>query len=112
MAKILISEPHDDVRMLLIAMAARLGHEPVSVEAVATVPTDAQVLVFEPAEPGSLEHAQTQRRKLPDQRLVCVSIKPPEPEWLELGPSAYVVKPFSLASLQSALTAATLTLQN
>jgi CheY-like chemotaxis protein len=108
MAKILISEPHEDVRMLLMAMAARLGHEPVPVEAVATVPTDAQVLVFEPAEPESLEHAQALRRELPDLRLVCVSIKPPEPEWLELGPSAYVIKPFSLDSLHSALTAATL----
>jgi hypothetical protein len=107
MATILISEPHEDVRQLLVAMAARLGHEPVSVHGVATVPAEAKVLVFEPAEPESFEHARALRRDRPDLALVCVSIKPPEPQWLALDPIAYVIKPFTLGSLGTALDAAT-----
>lgn len=106
MAKILISEPHDDVRGLLVAMLSRLGHDPVSVHGVETVPADAQVLLFEPAEPESLEHARALRQDRPDLVLVCVSIKPPEPEWLALDPVAYVIKPFTLDSLRTALSAA------
>jgi hypothetical protein len=109
MAKILISEPHEDVRGLLAAMAVRLGYEPVSVRGVETVPADARVLVFEPAEPESLEHARALRRDRPGLVLVCVSIRPPEPDWLALDPIAYVIKPFTLDSLRIALAAATST---
>jgi hypothetical protein len=105
-ATVLISEPHHDVRALLLEMAARLGYEPVAVHGVGTAPADAQLLVFEPAEPECLEHAKVLRRTRPELRLVCVSIRPPEPSWLALGPAAYLIKPFTLDSLRTALDAA------
>jgi hypothetical protein len=107
-ATVLISEPHHDVRALLVEMAARLGYEPVAVRGVGTAPADALVLVFEPAEPECLEHAKALRLARPELRLVCVSIRPPEPSWLALGPTAYLIKPFTLDSLASALAAATI----
>jgi hypothetical protein len=106
--KILIDEPHHDVRALLVQMAARLGYEPVAVHGVCAAPADARVLVFEPAEPECLEHAEALLRERPELRLVCVSIRPPEPSWLALGPIAYMTKPFTLESLRTALDAATL----
>lgn len=106
MAKILIDEPHNDVRALLVQMATRLGYEPVAVRGVCTAPADARVLVFEPAEPACLEHARALRLERPGLRLVCVSIRPPEPSWLALAPIAYLVKPFTLDALRAALDAA------
>jgi CheY-like chemotaxis protein len=106
-ATILINEPHHDVRALLVQMASRLGYHPVSVHDVDAAPDDARVLVFEPAEPECLEHAETMRLERPDLKLVCVSIRPPEPAWLALGPISYVTKPFTLDALRSALAAAT-----
>jgi len=107
-ATILISEPHHDVRALLFEMTARLGYEPVAVRGVGTAPADALALVFEPAEPECLAHAKALRSTRPELGLVCVSIRPPEPSWLALGPAAYLIKPFTLDSLGSALAAATI----
>ncbi len=107
MSKILINEPHHDVRALLVQMATRLGYQPLAVHEVqGAMPSDASVLLFEPAETECLRHAQALRGERPDLRFVCVSIEPPEPSWLELDPAAYVMKPFSLASLRTALAAA------
>jgi hypothetical protein len=106
-SKVLINEPHQDVRALIVQMTARLGYEPVALHDVGAAPADARVLVFEPAEPECLEHAQALSLDRPDLRLVCVSIQPPEPQWLELDPVAYVIKPFTLAGLRCALAAAT-----
>lgn len=108
MATVLINEPHHDVRTLLVEMAARLGYEPVAVHGVGPAPADARVLVFEPAEPECFAHALALLSERPGIRLVCVSIRPPEPSWLALGPIAYLIKPFTLDSLGSALAAAAL----
>src|ERR1700677_2927248 len=86
MARILISEPHDDVRRLLERMIARLGHEPFLVRA----PTPAQlrsadILVVEPAAPAGAALTRAARAGL------------------GVVFAANVVKPFTAAQLGAAV---------
>jgi CheY-like chemotaxis protein len=106
MARILISEPHEDVRRLLVRMLGRLGHEPV----VVTVPApeqllNADVLVVEPAAPIGAVLAQAARLVNPSLPLVCASVAAPPAELAELGVvfAASLVKPFTTAQLSVAI---------
>lgn len=104
MARILIVEPHNDVRTLFEHVVRRVGHEPVVVEVVGAELPDVDAAVIEPGDGHGLAVA----RRLRDlgRPIVFASIFPAEREMLELGPVAYFVKPFALAELEHALAAA------
>jgi CheY-like chemotaxis protein len=106
MARILISEPHEDVRRLLERIVARLGHEPIAV----TMPTpeqltSADVLVVEPAAPIGAVLAQAARLANPSLPLICASVAAVAPELAELGVefAATLVKPFTADELRAAI---------
>ena len=104
MSRILIVEPHRDIRYLLEVVVARLGHVPVVCEATDEEPADVDAAVIEPAELGALPLAERLRSR--GVAVVLTSIFPPEAEALALQPVAYLVKPFPLYALEDALTAA------
>ena len=98
MARVLISEPHEDVEALLRLVVLRLGHDPVGPEG-----DSVDAAVIEPCVGDGLRLARTLRaRNVP---LLFTSIYPPTFEALELEPAAYLVKPFPLSAIQRALEA-------
>jgi CheY-like chemotaxis protein len=102
MAQILINEPHDDVRRLIVRMVSDLGHEPL----VLDVPTPerflhADVLLVEPAAPLGAVLAKAAQLIRPDLPIVFLSVEPP-PE-LDLEPVAHLMKPFTATQLGDAL---------
>jgi CheY-like chemotaxis protein len=106
MLRILISEPHEDVRQLLVRMVGRLGHEPVSM----TVPvpeqlTNADILLVEPASPVGAVLAQAASIAVPALALICASVSAPPTELTELGVQfdAFLVKPFTIDQLDAAI---------
>jgi CheY-like chemotaxis protein len=106
MARILISESHEDVRRLLVRMLTRLGHEPIAV----TVPApeqllSADVLLVEPAAPIGTVLAQTAGLVNPSLPVICVSVAAPPAELAELGIvfAASLVKPFTAEQLDAAI---------
>ena len=101
MARILICEPHDDICALLEVVVRRLGHEPVlSMNGEEDVlPVD--IAVIEPGEPVGMALARSLRTQgVP---VLFTSIYPPDNDALDLGPAAYLVKPFPLYALERAL---------
>ena len=104
MGRILIAEPHGDVRSLFEFVVERLGHEPFSVTRgdESELPHIDAVIV-EPAAPSALELAQSLRARFPDLPIVCASIFPAEPPALALEPLAYLEKPFGLSELEYVL---------
>ncbi len=104
MAKILIFEPHGDIRTLLEIVVTRVGHEPVVSALPRAELTHVDAAVIDPGEGDGLSLARDLRRKgVP---VVFTSIFPAGPETLDLAPTAYLVKPFALYSLEKALVAA------
>ena len=104
MARIGILEPHGDVRELISLVVARLGHEPVTrTSRVAETLDSIGVLVVEPGSPEALEVATLARALSPTLPIVCVSIFTKTPAAAALDPVAYVLKPFALAELESAV---------
>jgi CheY-like chemotaxis protein len=104
MGRILIAEPHGDVRSLFEFVVERLGYEPISVargDGSSLPPIDA--MIVEPAAPAALGLARSLRVRLPQLPIVCASIFPAEPAALELDPVAYLEKPFGLAELEYVL---------
>jgi CheY-like chemotaxis protein len=107
MPRILIGEPYPEIRELLAHVVTSLGFEPVYVDSASPgPPPDVDVLLLEPALPDGVELARALRRSTPELPIVCVSIYPPSAELGALAPVAYLVKPFALTALQSALEAA------
>jgi len=104
MARILIVEPHPEVRDLFVRIVSRLGHEPVVHDGETEEPHDLDVVLLEPVHWDGVEIARSAQRRS-GARVVCVSISPPSEETLALG-SAYLLKPFSLADLERALLSA------
>jgi DNA-binding response OmpR family regulator len=103
-ARVLICEPHDDISALLELVIRRLGHEPVAFAGGDVEHIGVDAAVIEPGERSALEVAKSLRsRNVP---VLFTSIYPPEPNLLELGPAAYLVKPFPLYALERALEAA------
>jgi hypothetical protein len=99
-ARVLICEPHDDITALLELVVRRLGHEPVDYRRDDAT-TDIDIAILEPGEPVGRELAHSLRgRCVP---MLFTSIYPPGSETLELGPAAYLVKPFPLYALERAL---------
>jgi CheY-like chemotaxis protein len=99
MALIAIREPQDDIRRLIEHVLGRPGHEILAADAEGR----ADLLVVEPSSPLDLEAAARLRAQRPGLPIVCVSVVPPFPEALELAPSAYLLKPFTVAALRHAV---------
>jgi hypothetical protein len=100
-ARVLICEPHPEVRELLRLVVVRLGHEPLLEEA-ALQPVD--LIVVEPAHAPSAERARAFRAADDHTPIVCTSIELPDPGSRRLAPIAHLVKPFALPDLEHALT--------
>jgi len=100
-ARILIREPHPDLRMLLETVVRRVGHEPVSPGDLNGDPPD--LLILEPASPYHVAEAVRLKRRLGDLPIICTSILPPGGETRALKPSVYLVKPFRLGELERAI---------
>jgi CheY-like chemotaxis protein len=107
-ARILLCEPHPEVRTLLAHVVTRLGHEPVFADDELGHGDAAaiDVMVIEPADPRALAAAQILRLEREEAPIVCASIYPPTAHSRRLEPVAYLVKPFALAELERALEAA------
>ena len=100
LAKVLICEPHPEVRELLGRVVVRLGHEPLHDDAeLAAV----DAIVVEPAHAPSVERAQAFRSFDEQTPVVCASIELPDTGSRRLAPVAYLVKPFALPDLEAAL---------
>jgi len=105
MARILIHEPHPDVRILLEAIVRRAGHDPVGHGELAN--DDApELMILEPASADGLAAAARLRRRLGDLPIICTSIEPPNGASNALRPIAYLVKPFRLGELEAAICSA------
>jgi DNA-binding response OmpR family regulator len=104
MARVLLSESDPGVRGLLEAVLGRGGHEPLVLAGrrESELP-EGDLLVAEPAYGDGLRHAQALRRRDPSLAIILVSILPPESAFLALAPVSYLVKPFSVASLERAV---------
>jgi CheY-like chemotaxis protein len=103
-ARILIVEPHSDIRSLLEHVVRRLGHEAVYPDGSGGPVPDVDAAVIEPGDFAGLRFAR-QVREL-GCPVVFTSIFPAEREALDLEPAAYFVKPFALQELEEALVAA------
>jgi hypothetical protein len=105
MAKILICEPHPDLRILLEAVVRRAGHEPVG-QGELTSHDAPELIILEPASADSLTAANGLRRRLEDLPLIFTSILPPSAETEALRPAAHLMKPFRLGELETAIASA------
>jgi DNA-binding response OmpR family regulator len=103
-ARILIVEPHADIRSLLELVINRLGHEPVIYNGGSEEQANIDAAVIEPGEGPGIAVARQLRPQ--GVEVVFISIFPPELDVLDLKPSAYLVKPFPLYALENALTEA------
>ena len=99
-ARILILEPHPDVRDLMAHVVEGAGHE-VVLDEEGPAPVDAMLL--EPTSPVLRRVARQVLAKRPQTTVVCVSIGPPSMIGSSLRPTAHVLKPFSLGELKQAL---------
>jgi DNA-binding response OmpR family regulator len=104
-ARILISEPHPDLRILLEAVVRRSGNEPVGYGEL-TDDDAPQVMILEPASADGLAAAAGLRRRLEGLPIICASIYPPSDESSALGPVAHLIKPFRLRELEAAIVSA------
>ena len=102
MPRVLIVEPHDDVRKLLELSMRRLGYEPVM--PADCDPGEVDAVVLEPSWP----HGRTILGRLGDDipPVVCFSIYPREAGLAPPESVAYLVKPASLGELGDALRGA------
>jgi CheY-like chemotaxis protein len=111
MARILISESHDDMRRLLERMVRTLGHDPLAPMVPAPEQlTGADVFVIEPAAPVGAVLAQAATIAVPSLPLVCASVSLPSPALVQLGVvfTACLVKPFTIEELGAAIEEALL----
>jgi DNA-binding response OmpR family regulator len=104
-ARVLISEPHPDCRALLELVVQRVGHDPVDPGELVEG-DDLGLMILEPASAEGLAFATRLRRRLEHLPIICTSITPPSEATERLRPAAYLLKPFRLAELESALRAA------
>jgi CheY-like chemotaxis protein len=100
-ARILIVEPHADIRSLFEHVIRRAGHEPVLAEADGADAPEVDAAVIEPGDSQGLALARRLRQL--GRPIVFASIFPADQEMLDLEPAAYFVKPFALAELEHAL---------
>jgi CheY-like chemotaxis protein len=103
-ARVLISEPHDDICALLELVVRRLGHEPVTYAGGDLDHIGVDAAVIEPGVEDGLRVARLLREQ--NVPVLFTSIYPADAEMLELSPAAYLVKPFPLFALERALAGA------
>jgi CheY-like chemotaxis protein len=102
MARILIAEPHAEVRQLFVHFVSALGHEPVVFDpTVAELAVD--VLILEPAMPGAFELIESMRAFDPDLPVIAVSVYPPTELPIGLSWTSFHLKPLGLGALRDAL---------
>jgi len=106
MARILISEPHPDLRVLIEAVVRRTGNEPVGHGELIGEDATPAAMILEPASADGLAAAAQLRRQLEDLPIICASIFPPTDESTALGPVAHLIKPFRLRELEAAIVSA------
>jgi hypothetical protein len=106
MARILISEPHPDLRALLEAIVRRIGHEPIGHGELTEDDDAPAVMILEPASAVDLAAAARLRRRLESLPIICTSIGPPDEATRDLQPVAYLLKPFHLGDLEDAIASA------
>jgi len=99
-ARILILEPHSDVRDLMVHVVEDAGHEAVLDE---NGPASVDAVLVEPASPFLRCAARRVVQSRPRTTVVCVSIDPPSTDSSSLSPAVHVLKPFSLGELKQAL---------
>jgi CheY-like chemotaxis protein len=104
-ARILISEPHPDLRILMEAVVRRSGNVPVG-SGELTDDDAPQVMILEPASADGLAAAARLRVRLGDIPIICASIYPPTDESCALSPVAHLIKPFRLRELEAAILSA------
>jgi CheY-like chemotaxis protein len=104
-ATILIADPDPATRSLLELLILRLGHRPIGQRELAEG-EEPDLMLLEPASRLGLRLAQRLRRRLPQLRVLCVSIEPPSRETYELGAVGHVMKPFRRSQLERALETA------
>ena len=107
--KVLICEPHAEVRALLGHVVTRLGFEPVYADTRSggvLADADVDVLLIEPADPTALSTARALRLRRRELPIICASIYPDSPGAERLRPLAYLMKPFALVELERALVTA------
>lgn len=100
--RVLILEPHDDVRMFLELSMERLGYE--TVTAAHSSPEKIDAVVLEPS--WTQGHAILDRLAGDAPPVVCLSIYPREAGFAPAGSVAYLTKPSSLQELDDALRSA------
>jgi DNA-binding response OmpR family regulator len=105
MARILISEPHPDLRVLIEAVVRRTGNEPVGQSDLIGEDSPA-AMILEPAYADGLAAAARLRGQLEDLPIICASIYPPTDESCALSPVAHLIKPFRLRELEVAIVSA------
>ena len=101
MATILVSEPHAEVRALVVHVIEAMGWH--ATTSPVTRPDAVDLVLVEPGWPEGLLLARRMRAARPDLPIVCLSIYPRELDTELLLPTAYLVKPFSVVELQGAL---------
>jgi hypothetical protein len=102
-ARVLICEPHPEVRELLSRIVVRLGHDPVLDDArLGRV----DAILLEPAHPPSVERAAAFKAVDETTPVVCASIDLPNAGTRRLRPVSYLVKPFALPDVERALSQA------
>lgn len=108
MGRILIGEPHREVREVLGSLVAGLGHEPVHVLGAGALarPDDLLAAIVDPADPEWFHLARALRVARPDLPIVIASGYGPTDETRSLAPAAHLLKPFPLDDLAVALRAA------
>src|ERR1700730_28205 len=104
-ARILTSEPHPDLRVLIEAVVRRTGNEPVGHGELIGEDVPA-AMILEPASVGGLAAAARLRRQLEDLPIICASIYPRSKESRALAPVAHLIKPFRLRELEAAIVSA------
>jgi CheY-like chemotaxis protein len=103
MARILIVEPHADLRTLLDLVVRRLGHEPVVRGLGEGDPVDLDAGVIEVGDGSGLLAARRLREL--GRPVVLMGVVPAGDEERAIAPAAYLVKPFPLHRLERALSA-------
>jgi CheY-like chemotaxis protein len=105
-ARVLICEPHADIRSLLAFVVCRLGHEAILSDGSHDQAAGVDAILLEPGHVESRELAERARADTPGVAIVCTSIFPQGPETVALEADEYLVKPFPLLKLEEALTSA------
>jgi hypothetical protein len=102
---VLVCEPNDDVRELLVRVLGQLGFEPIVFEPRRDLP-EVTAIVVEPAAEEFHEALRRAAGQGPLPPIVCVSIFAPEERPNGLPVAAHVAKPFTVRQLARGLAKA------